>query len=340
MTNKISYEELLRRMHDPSIPETELRPYLMAAPESGPLDPVVVPDPERVAVTEVQIDAASAIRIGNGLARWRRQRRFQMRRDEALPVLVSEGDSWFQFPFLITDVIDHLGSDYLVWSLDAAGDTARNMVELNPEYLGALRRFKGQVQAFLFSAAGNDVIGEDSAGNSSLLGILRPHWPGSTAEDLIDGEVLDRILADLTRAYSVLVGNIRADPALARLPIIIHGYDYPFAYPHAEGGIADPRNPRHAARDEWLGSAFARRGIMDPDIRRTVLKLLIDSLYEALAGLAGNSEQTAIYLVDCRNTLPSVADWADEIHATDEGFSRIAARFRAVLAEALAQHTT
>src|SRR5262245_55935836 len=109
MTGKITYEELRRRMHDPSIPDAELRPYLMPGAGSGPLDPVVVPNPERVAVGELEMDAASAIRIGNGLARWRRQRRFQSRRllGEDLPVLVSEGDSWFQFPFLITDVIDH-----------------------------------------------------------------------------------------------------------------------------------------------------------------------------------------------------------------------------------------
>ncbi|TIX55446.1 MAG: peptide-methionine (S)-S-oxide reductase [Mesorhizobium sp.] len=38
MPEKITYEELLRRMHDPAIPEADLRPYLMAAPEGNPLD--------------------------------------------------------------------------------------------------------------------------------------------------------------------------------------------------------------------------------------------------------------------------------------------------------------
>jgi hypothetical protein len=337
MTKKISYEELLRRMHDPAIPDAELRPYLMAAPKGNPLDPVIVPNPGTVAVSTVEMDAASAIRIGNGLARWRRQRQFDLRRlaGEALPVLVSEGDSWFQFPFLITDIVDHLGDRFLIWSLDAAGDTARNMVDLRPEYMNGLRRFPGEVRAFLFSAAGNDVIGEDEDGKSSLLKILKPYAEGATATDLIDRDVLRVVLADLAEAYTKLIRTIRAELSLARLPILIHGYDYPFAYPSPDGDD-DPRRPIYAARDEWLGSSFAARGIVDQRLRREVLTILIDALYQTLAAIAGDSDQTLVFVVDCRGALPRVGDWADEIHGNDAGFGRVADRFRTVLEQALA----
>ncbi|RWD85474.1 MULTISPECIES: hypothetical protein [unclassified Mesorhizobium] len=288
-------------------------------------------------MSEVEMDAASAIRIGNGLARWRRQRQFNLRRlaGEALPVLVSEGDSWFQFPFLITDVVDHLGGAYLIWSLDAAGDTARNMVDLRPEYLDGLRRFPDEVRAFLFSAAGNDVIGEDENGNSSLLGILRPFRQGAGAGELIDRDKLRVVLANLADAYTKLISTIRAEAGMARLPIIIHGYDYPFPHPFLEGGALDPRRPRWAARDEWLGSALAARGIADQTLRREVLTILIDALYATLAAIAGDSDRTMVFVVDCRGALPRVADWADEIHGTDEGFSRVADRFHSVLKRAL-----
>src|SRR5690606_12977597 len=136
---------------------------------------------------------------------------------------------------------------YLIWSLDAAGDTARNMVDLRPEYLDGLRRFPGEVRALLFSAAGNDVIGEDENGNSSLLAILKPFRPGAVADDLIDHDKLRIVLADLTAAYSRLIRTIRAEPGMARLPIIIHGYDYPFPHPFRHGGSSDPRRPRWAA---------------------------------------------------------------------------------------------
>jgi hypothetical protein len=338
MTEKIPYTELLRRMHDPAVPESQLRPYLMASPTSSPLDPVVVPNPATVEVNEVEMDAASAIRIGNGLARWRRQRLFNIRRmaGEKMPVLISEGDSWFQFPFLIEDVIDHLGDRYLVWSLDAAGDTAKNMVDLHPEYMEGLRRFPNEVRAFLFSAAGNDVIGQDENGASSLFKILKPYSAGASASALIDRDQLRVVLADLSDAYTKLIRTIRAEPGLARLPIIIHGYDYPFAYPFAQSGNEDPRSPIYAARDEWLGSAFTARGIADQALRREVLKILIDTLYRTLAAIAGDSDQTLVFVVDCRGALPQLADWADEIHGNDAGFADVADRFHAVLKQALA----
>ena len=128
----ITYDELERMLRDPNVPDAAIAPYLKVDRElSGPFDPWVVPDPTRVdmdAAAEFRVE--SAMRWANAICRWRRQRRFEQRlaSGERLPVLVSEGDSWFQFPFLIDDVVDCLGADHLIWSLDAAGDTAENMV--------------------------------------------------------------------------------------------------------------------------------------------------------------------------------------------------------------------
>ncbi|WP_157962026.1 hypothetical protein [Acuticoccus kandeliae] len=332
---KITYAELLVRLHDPTIPDEELRPYLTAAPSSGPLDPVVIPNPAAVEVSADEIEAASAIGIGNGLARWRRQHRFRERLalGERLPILVSEGDSWFQFPFLITDVIDHLGRDHLIWSLGAAGDTAENMVQRRPEYMDALRRFSGRTAAFLFSAAGNDIIGEDEEKRSSLTKMLRQNIPGGSARDHIDGAMMATVLARLAEFYRTVVTTIRADPATRDVPIVVHGYDYPFAFPFRFNGADDLRSPIYAARDQWLGAAFVARGIVDQDLRREILVILIDALYDMLHDLAGDSEETLIFVVDCRDTLRRVSDWADEIHGTDAGFALVAEKFRSTLRE-------
>ena len=88
----------------------------MAQPsESGPFDPSVVPDPARLTTPEGEFDVESAMRWGNAISRWRRQTRFTnlIAQGVRKPVLVSEGDSWFQFPFLIDDVVDHLNKDFL-----------------------------------------------------------------------------------------------------------------------------------------------------------------------------------------------------------------------------------
>jgi hypothetical protein len=333
---KLDYYELMAMLNNPDIPDEKLRQYLTVDPKSGPFDPVVVPNEDTVEITELEAEAADAMRIGNGLARWRRQRRFQKRkaRGEALPVLVSEGDSWFQFPFLITDVVDHLGDEYLIWSVGAAGDTAQNMVHRNPEYIRALKTQNGRLDGFLFSAAGNDVIGEDEDKKPVLEKILKPFNKTQDARGHINQNMLNKILGFLAASYQKVVDTVRAEPEFARLPIVFHGYDYPFAYPHGDAQT-DPRSPVYAARDEWLGSAFDARGIMDEQLRRDILVVLIDALYDMLNAVAGDSKKTHIYVVDVRGTLSEVNDWNDEIHGTDAGFARVADKFRAALRGAI-----
>src|SRR5690606_29256958 len=122
---------------------------------------------------------------------------------ERKPVLVSEGDSWFQFPFLIEDVIDQLDPDFLIWSLDAAGDTSDNMVNRHPEYMQGLNKQKANnVAGFLFSGAGNDVIGEDLRGEPVLGKLLKQHTPGKGATWHVDHAHLASILSTLQEDYA------------------------------------------------------------------------------------------------------------------------------------------
>lgn len=332
---EMTYPELLAKLHDPSIPERELRRYLKADLSRGPFDPVVVPDPATVEVSAAEMEAASAMAFGNGLARWRRRRRFNDRRaaGETLPVVVSEGDSWFQFPFLIDDVVDQLAGDYLVWSLGAAGDTLANMIA-QAEYLRALRDLGADVRAFLFSAAGNDVIGADENNVSALSKILKPDQAGEDPRNHIDAAAFAAVLGAITDGYRAVIRSVRAEPGFATLPIVIHGYDKPFAYPFMDGGAPDPRPWQiYAARDEWLGSAFAQNRIDDQTVRRNILAFLIDALYDTLEAVARTDAH--VHLVDCRGVLTAVGDWNDEIHGTDAGFAKVAERFRATLAAAI-----
>ena len=253
---KISYDELERMLRDPSVPDAAIAPYLMADPEQGgPFDPRVVPDPRRVAMdATAEFRVESAMRWANAICRWRRQRRFEQRvaAGERLPVLVSEGDSWFQFPFLIEDVVDCLGADHLIWSLDAAGDTAQNMVRRNPEYLAGLRAHRDEVAAFLFSAAGNDVIGEDEFGEPVLKSLVKHFTAGKDAAWHIDQVRLAEVLLFLEGAYKEVMATVRAE--FPHLPVLIHGYDH--AIPGGHPG--EWRSPEWAAVDQWLGRPVRR----------------------------------------------------------------------------------
>jgi N-acetylmuramoyl-L-alanine amidase len=329
MPDNITYKEFKERLQNVDTPDSELAPYLVIDPErSTPLNPVLIPNPDLVEMSEEEQDLESAMGIANGMSRWRRQWRFKRSyRNGDRPVLVSEGDSWFQFPVLIDDVIDHLGRDYYVFSLGAAGDTANNMVVQAPEYLRALRWLKDHVKAFLFSGAGNDIIGVDPVTQQSVLyGLLKQGVQSANAADHINQAALSRAFAGLRGAYAQLIQTIRAEPGFATLPIIFHGYDH--AIPNLLG-TPEPRDPKHVSIDQFLGDALSRRGIQEDELRRDIIRFLIDSLYDLLNDLAADDDH--IHVVDVRGTLPTAEDWADEIHGTSTGFRRVAAKFEGLL---------
>ena len=327
--DKISYEEFRQLLMDMDVPDAEIRQYLMVDPQfRGAFNPSFVTDPEKVDVSAEEQELESAMSFGNTFCRWRRHRRFEraIDRGDARDVLVSEGDSWFQFPFLIDDVIDHLGSDYLIWSLGAAGDTAANMTGSNAEYLRALDRWDDRVKGFLFSAAGNDVIGEDASGQPVLMKLLNPYEARQSAAWHINRTELEATLAFLRAAYSKVILTIRSDGRFKTLPIFVHGYDYPFPFPAA---ARDERDPIYADSNEWLGRPFAERGFPAEPFRRDVVKIMIDALYALMYELS--AEHDHVHVVDGRGSMPTPDMWADEIHGTDRGFAAVADRFRAAM---------
>jgi hypothetical protein len=337
---KISYGQYIELLMDPETPDEVIAAFSTFVPGEGAFDPTIVPDPKRVEITDDQMEAESAMKIGNGLARWRRNQMFlqALRRGDPRPVLVAEGDSWFQFPVFIRDTIDHLTRHFLVCCMSAAGDTARNMVFSHmrqgaTEYMIELDRHQDRVRAFLFSAAGNDIIGEDEAAGDRtpvLRKILNNPGTGSRkpADYINQGEV-DSRLNFLQGAYEKVIAEIRERPRFARLPVLIHGYDVPYPWPWGE---RDRRNPRWAKKDQWLGGAFEPNGIEGP-LRRDILSNLIDQLYAMLERVAQNDPD--VHVIDCRGSLPHPSDWADEIHGTSNGFGFVADRFRAKLDQVL-----
>ena len=342
MSKKMTLGEWFDRVRDPLTSDSEVMSISKIEKGAGAFDFSIVPDPRYVDVPAEEADLESAMRIGNGLSRRRRAASFHLRqlRGDPSPVLVSEMDSWGQFPLLIDEIIDHLNRDYLIWSVGAAGDTAQNMV-FGPqkrggrEYMKALRRHNEEARAFLFSAAGNDIIGEDPETERPVILDLLKEFNGDPddVKGHIDLELLDRKLNFLRDAYENVVATIRADAWFERLPIILHGYDYCFPYPFGN----DTRDPIYAEPDEWLGGPMAERGIPTETLGRAIVRYLIDRLYEMLGGLAGQSSLTGVWLVDCRGAMPERTDWADEIHGTSAGFAKVAERFRSVLNEALSQ---
>ncbi|TDR40082.1 hypothetical protein DFR29_114134 [Tahibacter aquaticus] len=335
---RISVAELQRKMRDPGISDEELRPYFTAAPNaSRPFAPSIIPNPDTVDVAAPGdgLEGAMMMDWANSWARSRRKREFKRRlgRGDSRPILVSEGDSWFQFPIMLKDVIDNVDEWYNVWSVDSAGDTLQNMVLDNAEYMQALREHKGKVRAFLFSGGGNDVVGEDAQGNSIIGQIVRPFEAGRPVEWYLDTDGVREKLDFIESCYRQVVGNVARE--FPSLPILCHGYDR--AIPG--GAPGDPRHAIWASQDEWMGKAMREQlHIADPALRRAIVSLLIDRFNERIQRVCGgNNAQGAFrnaWHVDVRGTLSELRHWADELHPTDASFVRVAALFRDVLEQA------
>jgi metacaspase-1 len=302
---RITLEDLMRRLGDADIDEKELRPYFQVDPErSGPFAPAISIDPATVDLpadpAEAAVRSALALNAANWWARMRRRRAFDRRIAEGYtgPVIVSEGDSWFQYPILLDDVIDHLTRKFAILSLDAAGDTLDNILTA-AEYRDAL--VKTGASILLFSAGGNDLLG---GGNlASHLRQYDPTVPQRPAADYLLPS-FDRVLAEAISGYERLFRDVKR--AFPQVGVICHGYDRPL-----------PVNGR------WLGRPMMSRGITDPVLQEAIIGVMIDRFNGALARLA---RLQGAEFIDVRGVVGRER-WHDELHPTDAGFRAVAARF-------------
>jgi len=248
-------------------------------------------------------------------------------------VLVAEGDSWFDYPFY--DVLHEL-DDALGWDVETVahrGDSVESMAydggQLE-DFVRAIERVvrRGQVpHAILLSGGGNDVAGDQFAmllnHRSSPMFGLNPA--------IADGVLATRIrvayttvLSAVTTACENLLG--------ARVPILLHGYDYPV--PDGRGflgGWGPLPGP-------WLEPGFREKGYDDLAERTGITRDLIDRFYAMLNEVTALPAFAHVSIVDVRGALSiDLANdrykdwWGNEMHPTFKGFRKVADLFDAKL---------
>lgn len=306
---KITVEELGRRMADLSIPEEALRPYFLADEDATtPARPRLRLNPETVEIppdtAEGRARSAAVLNGANFLARLRREARFEQMVAGGYtgPLIAAEGDSWFQYPIRLKDVIDWTFETYAVYCRSEAGDTLENMVRRG-EYLEALERTGGGV--LLLSGGGNDLV---AGGN--LARHLRPFDARlEPAQYLLPsfGGVLDGAIVCIEKIVRA------AGRAFPRCRVVCHGYDY---------AIPDGGN--------WLGKPMAERGITDAALQKAIAHEMVDRLNTRMLNLANQTPRIAF--VDLRGTVGD-GGWFDELHPTDDGYRRVTAKITARVAE-------
>ena len=248
----------------------------------------------------------------------------------AAGVLVAEGDSWFNYPW--TDILRLLEDEhgYEVESVAHYGDTVEEMAYSG----GQLERFsrliekqlrRGQVpKAILLSGGGNDLAGKE-------FGMLLDHARSAAAglnEQMASGLIDQRArLAYITILSAVT--EVCQSWIHQPLPILIHGYDY--AVPDGRGFLGSWT----FLPGPWLEPGFREKGFVQMQVRKEIVRELIDRFNAMLEGIAAMPEFPHVNYVDLRKTLSTGADyeqdWQNELHPTVKGFRLVTDHFVSVL---------
>lgn len=301
----IEYAVLMDRLRDPDSDLDYYLGYMIEVPVPGRMGPELEPNPALVRNLPPRVEGGFFVSLANGFMRTRRHRAYRKRIAAGWsgPRIVSEGDSWFQYPTRLQDTIDHLMKSNAILSLGAAGDELKDIqrqreILLNIEAEGA--------EALLLSAGGNDLFD-----NGQLGRLVEDPFPGAMGGDLV-GATFDAFLRTMVPKYLDLFRRVHQ--AFPELHILIHGYG--------------PAFPRGGA---WIEKPLTRRGV-PKSVQHDVVKVILRRFNDTLAALAGRAEfHGKLAHIDVTHIGDKPSDWHDEIHLDGPNFKKVADVFQAEL---------
>lgn len=244
------------------------------------------------------------------------------------PNLVSEGDSWFDYPprKLIgkrpSNIIDHIqkktkGKVNLL-RMESNADEITQIMSKNQRHTltKLLHNYHARgkpIDVLFFSGGGNDVVGK-----WDLIRFLKPFKPGFTAEQCIHRARFQNKLKQIELAFLELI-EIRNQFSPDTV-IITHGYDIPYV----SGKGAKFWGIKFSG--PWIKPAMVARGIPE-NLRRPVIKIMMKTLGTNLLSLqARPAARNKLLVAKTFGTLGAESDWANELHPTSKGFKPIAAK--------------
>lgn len=233
-------------------------------------------------------------------------------------VLIAEGDSWFDYPWV--DVIeileDHYGYD--IESVAHKGDTVEDMAYSSGQLEELTRRLEKLLRrntiprAILLSGGGNDIAGPEfrmllNHADSPISGLN---------QSVVSGVIDERIRV----AYATIISAVTTicEQKIGHaVPIIVHGYDFPV--PDGRGFLGGG----WLLPGPWLEPGFRVKGYASMDQRKDLARDLIDRFNKMLLTLPADFNH--VKYVDLRGTLQTGdADyqqwWDNELHPTRKGF--------------------
>jgi hypothetical protein len=284
------------------------------------------------------------------------QSRFRSRNEpgkENNKVILAEGDSWFNYPILLTDLIDRISmeKDMAVYSVASGGDWLLNMLTAR-EYIEELSVLHPDV--FLISGGGNDLVGtsrlaavvdpnggdeyQQSEWAQMLIAKAQKQFIPLNEEHFLQGvKYLSKdffaLLMFFHLQYSYLIGNLLKSGKFKGIQIITQGYDYPIPSLN-KGGVKFinwyiPFIRDFLGHGHWLKTPLQMRGIVQGNQQRNILYAMIFLFNEMMidTGKLFNSLYPgAVYHIDARGTVGEKG-WTDELHPKPVKFMQIAEEF-------------
>jgi hypothetical protein len=246
-------------------------------------------------------------------------------------VIVAEGDSWFDYPWY--DILGFLEDDhfYDVRSVAHMGDTVEDMAYSGGQLANFSRELEKLIRqsqipkAILLSGGGNDVAGLEF---QTLLNHKSSPVPGLN-QQVVSGIVDERVRFAYVTIISA-VTRVCEKWAGRKLPILVHGYDYPVPDGRGYlGGFSFLPGP-------WLEPGFRVKDYRLLDDRRTLARELIMRFNGMLEKLPAESGYSHVRYVNLLGTLSNKdADyklwWDNELHPTTMGFKTVTNKIAAAL---------
>jgi hypothetical protein len=227
-------------------------------------------------------------------------------------VIICEGDSWFDHPFL-QDIPTQLYSAfrYCVLHSNQPGKLLSESVS-RPEFLTPMKDFrKSQIKALLISGGGNDLIDWHKRG--AFTSIFKSA-SSDNARDFIDSAQLKKALQELTGFLGQITMLLRGAGA-AELPVLLHCYDHirPASYGHS------------LFKGSWIQPQLEAIGAK-PALYSTIVEQLQDKWTAAYRDFCNRN---GWHFIDVSGVVRD--RWYDEIHPHSRPLYEIASRFDDVL---------
>lgn len=235
----------------------------------------------------------------------------------ARPRIFGEGDSWFDFSILGSDVLDKLMNpfNYAVRRTGQSGDTLANMC--TPENIRntvTLCRDHEAI-AFLFSGGGNDLFGGDPEQDSQFFLLMNQKVDG------VPPVQEDNLQAFLVYIKELIIQMVDGISTLS-IPTIMAGYGY--TIPSGRGALSFPFRI-----GPWLKPALKARGYTDLGQQREIVNVFVDAFNEMLSSIETERADSFIH-IDLRQVIID-QEWRDELHLINSGFEKVAANFDQVI---------